>query len=314
MASLTGAITICVTTYRRPELLTHLLISLVTVTVPPETGLKIEVLVIDNDGWESGRAVTEHVRLPWKLRYAVEPRRGIAQARNAAVQYAGSTDFIAFVDDDEIVEPQWLRQLIRTAETFNADIVAGPVLPKFSDGVPRWFVQGGFADRPRYATGSIPKALGTGNVLIRRGVFREIGVFDERFGSTGGEDTDFFRRARNAGCKIVWCDEALAHEHIGTDRGNLRSLLRREYHDASLTARIEMASSPGIITCAHRSLKGAVRTVQGVLALPLALLLGRLQAVRALQRICVGAGMLGGLMHLCYEPYRSASPLSAGRL
>ena len=295
---------ICVATYRRPEHLYLLLDSLRGLAMT-ETSADIEVLIVDNDVNESARYVCEAANLPWPLRYVVEPCRGIAQARNTAVRHAPDADWVAFLDDDEMVEPHWLEHLLRTQLMFQADIVSGPVVPQFRPSVPEWIIQSGLHDRERNLTGSKPKEPGMGNVFISAEVFRRIGSFDERFGLTGGEDTQLFLRAGQAGFKAVWCDEALVHETIGPSRASLGYLLRRKYWQASALARIEVTRDPGALTYATRAAKAVVRITQGAATLPLASLRGLPATGRALMRICSGAGMLGGLMGITFEPYRN---------
>jgi len=125
-------VVICVPTFRRPDQLMSLLASLCGLVLP-ETTADIEVLIVDNDINESARPLCEAAVLPWPLRYFVEPNRGIAQVRNAATKHSAGAGWIAFVDDDEVVEPEWLCNLIRTQLRFHADIVAGPVVPELPD-------------------------------------------------------------------------------------------------------------------------------------------------------------------------------------
>jgi hypothetical protein len=112
-------------------------------------------------------------------------------------------------------------------------------------------------------------------------------------------------RAKRAGIKIVWCDEAVAHEAAGPDRAGLGYLLRREYQDASSHTLAEMTCYPGILTSSRRAAKGILRITQGILTLPVACLLGLAATARALQNVSLGAGMLGGLLRITFEPYRN---------
>jgi succinoglycan biosynthesis protein ExoM len=297
-------IVICIATYRRPAKLKLLLASLGDQALA-ETPLNRKVLVVDNDVNETARHICETTLSPWPIQYFVEPRRGISQARNAALRQSGDADWVAFVDDDEVVDPHWLERLWHTQQTFEADIVTGPVVPHYQTGVPPWIIQSGILARHRYPTGSRPKTPGTGNVFIRAEVFRRIGSFDERFGLTGGEDSDFFLRATQAGCKVVWCDEAVVRESVGPRRAGLGYLLRREYRDASTLVRAEMSCSPGLRTCLGRTAKAVARIAQGVLTLPWASVRGLPAIARALQRISLGAGILGGLLGIAVEPYRN---------
>ena len=270
-----------------------------------ETPANIELLIVDNDVNESARQVCEAAQSPWSVRYFVQPRRGISQARNTAVRHSAGADWIAFVDDDETVSPQWLNHLLRAQRRFQADIVGGRVVVQYRSGVPKWIIQSRFFERGRYATGSRPKALATCNVLISAEVFRRIGSFDERFGLSGGEDSQFFLRADKAGFKIVWCDEAVTHEPLGHSRVCLTYLLRRQYQDANSMARSEMTCNPGFLACARRATKAVVRIAQGILMLPVAFLLGLPETARALLRICLGAGILSGMVGITVEPYRN---------
>ena len=113
-----------------------------------------------------------------------------------------------FIDDDEVPSPEWLKHLAACQQAYGADVVSGPVIPHFMSEVPQWITAGRFFERPRYATGTVLPEARTGNVLIRMEVFHRIGLFDDRFALTGGEDMDFFVRLYESGGLIFWADEA----------------------------------------------------------------------------------------------------------
>ena len=69
------------------------------------TSSRRRFVVVDNDADESSRAVVTAAKLPWPVVYVVEPERGIPFARNRAVREAADSDFVVFIDDDEIPEP-----------------------------------------------------------------------------------------------------------------------------------------------------------------------------------------------------------------
>jgi succinoglycan biosynthesis protein ExoM len=93
-------ISVCICTYKRPELLTRTLDAVLAQRT--DDLFTYSVVVVDNDRAESGRAVVEaktsHFCIP--IRYCVEPRQNIARARNKAVESA-SGEYLAFIDDDE---------------------------------------------------------------------------------------------------------------------------------------------------------------------------------------------------------------------
>ncbi len=300
-------ISVCICTQRRPRLLGKLLESINELNVG--SGFGLNVVTVDNDPLGSAEVVIRRIQHRWAARYLVESKPGIAAARNAALKCSAGSDWVAFVDDDEVVTPHWLTGLLDTAVKFRADVVGGPVIPIFADGVPKWFIEGGFAQRPRFKTGENPTWLGTGNVLISRKALLEIGGFDERFSLTGGEDTEFFVRARRSGIKIIWCNEAVAYEHIGSDRGNMRRQLWRAYHDAALWSVIERLHDRSLLTRVSRVLKAAAYAVEGTMALFMAIFRGRRFLTRGLEEVCEGFGMIAGLMNLISQPYRPAPGL-----
>ena len=64
-------------------------------------------------------------------RRSLVAERGIAQNRNALVAAAldrSEMQFLAMLDDDEWVEPDWLDALLATQAHFGADAVEGPVI------------------------------------------------------------------------------------------------------------------------------------------------------------------------------------------
>src|SRR5262249_22718479 len=118
---------VAIATYRRPRGLFRLLGGLARLRFrgePPD----LRVVVIDHDPAGPAAEVCQDARrwLDLPLVHRVEPRRGIPQARNAAVAAAlERAEFVAFIDDDEVPSPQWLDELLRVQAETGADAVAG---------------------------------------------------------------------------------------------------------------------------------------------------------------------------------------------
>jgi glycosyltransferase involved in cell wall biosynthesis len=75
-----------------------------------QTDSNVRVLVVDNSpGLPYAAAAVEEMDLP-SCEYAVEPRPGLARARNRALR-AVSTELVAWIDDDEVADPDWVRKL-----------------------------------------------------------------------------------------------------------------------------------------------------------------------------------------------------------
>lgn len=228
MLNITPHISVCICTFKRPELLKCLLTELSKQNT--QAAFSYSVIVADNDRLESAREVVEEFAATSDIPvvYVVESEQNIAMARNKALEYA-SGDYIAFIDDDEIPDKSWLRKLLATCDADGVDGVLGPVRPFFRHEPPQWIIKGGFFDRPSYQTGYRLdwRETRTGNALIRRSILNGmVPVFRPEFG-TGGEDVDFFRRIMLQGSVFIWCNEAIVHELVPPSRCSSGYLLRR---------------------------------------------------------------------------------------
>lgn len=303
-------VAVCVTTYLRPQGLTRLFEGLAALCFGRSPRPELEVVVVDNDPERSAAPVCAEWegRLGWPLRYAPEPRRGVSQARNRAVACAreGGADFIAFIDDDEVPEPDWLDELLRVQAEYDADVVSGPVIQLFEGEVPAWVRKGRFFEPKRFPTGSHRRDPGAGNVLIRVAALEGMEhPFDERFALTGGEDTHLFLRLAHAGRTMVWADDAVAYEWTPPSRTRVKWILLRVYRGANTWSACERELRPDARALAGRVAKGLARIGFGVALLPVSWLFGRHMVVRSLWYVCFGAGNLAGLTGLQYQEYRT---------
>jgi succinoglycan biosynthesis protein ExoM len=265
-------VSVCVATHRRVERLHAVLQDLARQRRLPD-----QVVVVDNDGAGSARAVIEQLRAagaPFQLDYDIQPERNIALTRNRTVDLAQG-DWLAFIDDDERAPESWLGQLLDAAALYRADGVLGPVEPQLPDGAPAWIRQGRFYDFPRLRSGTqVPlNRMRFGNILLRAGSLRsEPGPFDRSYGLSTGEDGDLLVRLARKGAKIVWCDEAIVWEPIESGRLSLRWLLARSLSGGQEFARQTVNGKYGPINGFGRARFFLRATLQLLLALGLALI------------------------------------------
>jgi succinoglycan biosynthesis protein ExoM len=221
-------ICVCICTRKRPGLLKR---SLEGIT-KQETGGRFTLLIVvaDNDSEQSARQVVSEFKATTSIQinYCVEPIQNIALARNRALENAQG-DFVAFIDDDEFPEPDWLIRSLRTCQERGVDGVLGPVRPFFEQEPPRWVIRGKFCERPEHETGYRLswRETRTGNVLFRKQILEDLEEpFRPEFGN-GGEDQDLFRRLMECGRRFIWCNEAVVYEVVPAERLQRSYMLKR---------------------------------------------------------------------------------------
>lgn len=179
-----------------------------------------EIIVVDDASTDDTRTIVLEIAhacyIPIKY-VGLEKRRGVAHARNKGIRMARGK-WIAFFDDDQLAEENWLKNLLAVALQANADLVGGTILldlprNKMSQLGPiarSLLGEHIYKETPEKCVGkSIPSS---GNLLILRRIFDLIDRFDTSL-LAGGEDSDFIVRARRAHFKI-WTAPAAKVYHL----------------------------------------------------------------------------------------------------
>jgi GT2 family glycosyltransferase len=215
MKTATDHVTVIVCTFNRAKLLRHTLTSMMRL----ETGgeFTFDVLVIDNGSQDATQRVIEEfsAQSTVAMRGVFEPKPGVSSARNRGLSEARGP-WIAFCDDDQRVDADWLRELLRMAREKKLRVVGGAVRLDLPAGAPnpplavrRSFGESLHAHAHPYSKRTSP---GTGNLLIHRTVLDEVGGFDETL-RAAGEDTDLFRRIREARIAAWYTPRAIVWHH-----------------------------------------------------------------------------------------------------
>jgi len=185
-AKATPAISVLVSTFRRPQYLDGLFDHLEAQDCDPAT---FEVVIVDNASndatWDALRARAASTQLAFRAG-RVELNGGPATGRNAALHLARS-DLVAFTDDDTLPAPGWVTGLLNALGS-GAHVVQGrtePVPGKRGDWDHTVAVR---ASTPFFETCNIGYRR---DELIAAGGFRPLAGYRPGRGGTpfGGEDT-----------------------------------------------------------------------------------------------------------------------------
>jgi glycosyltransferase involved in cell wall biosynthesis len=156
---------------------------------------------------------------------------GPASARNVGWR-ASSSEFIAFLDDDVLVDANWLERAEHDMQTLS-ETAAG------SQGHVHVPLP---ADRPatdweRNVASLQSSAWITADMIYRRSVLEQLGGFDERFRRAYREDADFALRVFNAGYRIEKGTRNITHPVRDADPWVSVRLQAGNADDALMTAK-----------------------------------------------------------------------------
>jgi succinoglycan biosynthesis protein ExoM len=224
-------VSVLVPTLARPSGLAVLLESLMRQPCAPD----FDIVVVDNDPTGSARPVADRFKERLPLLYVLEPRPGLAFARNRLVAESRGA-FLAFIDDDERADPDWLRALHDATLVFRADASFGSKRYSFPAEVPAWIRTCRIFRRPEFEAGAAFPwwFANTGNALVRRSSLPDQNrPFRHAFNETGGEDTDLFRCMALAGARFAAAPAALVEEDRPAARATLRWILRRAFRNGN---------------------------------------------------------------------------------
>lgn len=306
-AKISVAVTISIPTYRRPDKLRNLLASLEP-SLASAQAETIEVIVADNACEAATKAVVEAFQAHWpRTRYLPVPERGISAARNAligAFLNDSRAPWLAMLDDDLVVGTDWLARLLEAGEAYGTDAVGAPYQGR-TEAVASAFVRASLDYRIPRPSGPCAPLTAGGNVLLSRALLTRTGPpwFAARYGLSGGEDYDFFRRAAAAGATFAWTNAAAAEEDIDADRLTARAVLARYYSTGNYMALIDAGTDGRARTAALMLAQGAKSLAGTALG---AARRDRGLAVRHLLRLAFTAGALSALVGSRVYRYRDS--------
>lgn len=169
---------------------------------------KFEVIIVDQS-----KPFQEKFYQQFNLNLNVtrQEEKALWLARNNAIKKSRG-EFILLFDDDSRVESDWISNHLKCLDFFNADISSGVSISKLGSEVPQ-----------NYSFFRISDQIDTGNVLIKKNIFREIGLFDRQFEKQRMGDAEFGLRCFFYGFKNI-SNPYAGRLHLKVGEGGLREM------------------------------------------------------------------------------------------
>ncbi|WP_439151533.1 glycosyltransferase family 2 protein [Winogradskyella sp.] len=132
-------------------------------------------------------------------------------ARNNAIKLSKG-EYILLYDDDSRVETDWITNHLKCIDYFNADISSGVSISVVGDKVPE-----------NYSFFRRSDQLDTGNVMLKKSIFKTIGLFDRQFEKQRMGDGEFGLRAHVNGFLNI-SNPFAKRLHLKVGSGGLREM------------------------------------------------------------------------------------------
>ncbi len=145
------------------------------------------------------------------IRLIRQEEKALWLARNIAVKRARG-DYLLLFDDDSRVGVDWVSSHMKCLEYFKADISSGVSISQVGAKVPA-----------NYSYFRLSDQLDTGNVLIKKDIFKQVGLFDRQFEKQRMGDGEFGLRCYLEGILNV-SNPFAKRLHLKVGTGGLREM------------------------------------------------------------------------------------------
>ena len=187
-----------------------------------------ELIIVDNSSTDN----TENISKTFisqnpllRARYCFEEKKGLSFARNRGIMEAEAS-IISFVDDDVILSPSFLNEIVNFFDKFQDAVGAGgKVIPKYeNDAEPEWMSKylNGFVGKVDHGSRIIQysnemKYPAGCNMTYRKDILSEAGGFNNKL-TFRSDDKDIFYRVKELSDKIYYVPNAWLYHNIDSYR------------------------------------------------------------------------------------------------
>ena len=209
-------ISVVIVSYNTADLIEACLLS-----VRASDGVSLETFVVDNASSDGGAALVRE-KFPWVRLVENRENRGFGAANNQVLAECAGR-YIVLLNPDTEATPGAFRRMTAWMDANPRVGLAGPTVNN-PDGSRQDSVSRSYPGQKRTAgelsglPGEIACVMGACQI-VRKGLMRELGGFDEEF-FLYGEDQDLCLRIRKKGYGIGHVDDAIIlHHGGGSERG-----------------------------------------------------------------------------------------------
>ena len=169
-------------------------------SVLKQTFTDFEVVAVNDGSTDSSTVVL--ARYGSRIKVLTQTNRGLSASRNAGVRL-GSAEYLAFLDADDIWEPKMLERTVAALDRSPHSVLAYTdvtIIDSMGRPLNTALVSNSIGRAPQLDDLFVrlwpimPSA-----VVMRRGIFDDVGGFSEAFRSLGYEDVYMWMRAREHG-------------------------------------------------------------------------------------------------------------------
>jgi glycosyltransferase involved in cell wall biosynthesis len=236
-------VVLCVGTYRRNDALAALLESVLVAADHAHEVAAVGAVVVDDNPDGSAKEVIERYRERFELgiEYRHVGRGNISLVRNEGIEAGiARAEWLAMTDDDCVVSPEWITELLAMQRSTGVDVVTGLCVLRAAEGSPSWLTEQPFLEEGPLAFdhGDDIDVAATHNSLISSAWLRAHPMqrFDPRLGVIGGEDMVFFRSAHALGMRIRFSTTAVLWGIESLARATMRYRVRAAFWMGNTTA------------------------------------------------------------------------------
>ena len=244
---------IVIATYNRAVSLKRTLTSLERMEVSPE--ITWEVIVVDNNSKDGTKRAVEDFNEDSKLKvkYIFEKEQGKSYALNSGSK-AANGEFLVYTDDDIVVHPNWLTNIVTALRSTHAACVGGKIHLDWEMPRPPWLNANLLGHLGYLDLGEEPIELSTrenyrdygprlygANIAVKSSVAEKYGYFNTNMGPKAekmyhAEDTHFIETLIQSGEDVYYIPDVIVNHCIPGKNIRKKYFRKRVFHQGESRA------------------------------------------------------------------------------